>query len=92
MSSSFGNVVIIDYGAASDGNVYTLYAHGSERHLNDGDAVNEGDLVISSGKPFTSDDFGIPNILNTITPLQVQSTNDFGRANLILLEQDIISR
>lgn len=41
--------------------------------------------------PYTSDDFGIPSILNTITPLQVKSANDFGNADLILLEQDIIS-
>lgn len=41
--------------------------------------------------PYTSQNFGIPDILNTIVPFVVSPATDFGNADLILLEQDIIS-
>lgn len=41
--------------------------------------------------PYTSGDFGVPDILNTIEPFEVSPLTEFGNANLILFEQDIIS-
>ncbi len=40
----------------------------------------------------TTRDFGVPDILNTIEPFEISLLADFGNANLILLEQDIMSR
>lgn len=39
--------------------------------------------------PYTSANFGIPNILNTIKPFEIKTVKHFGSANLILLEQKI---
>jgi|GEM_PF-5763668 len=51
-SNSYGNVVVVDHGASADNpgeHVYTLYAHGSERPVAQGTAVNAGDVVLRSG-------------------------------------------
>ncbi len=40
--------------------------------------------------PYTSSSFGIPDKLNTIKPATIKSYKEFGQANLILLEQDLI--
>jgi RHS repeat-associated protein len=50
-SSSFGNIVIIDHGAAATGtgNVYTLYAHGSELKVKKNQKVTKGQEVMKSG-------------------------------------------
>jgi len=42
--------------------------------------------------PYTSKDFGIPDILNTIKPMEIKTVEDFGNADLIFFEQDIISK
>ncbi|NEN24156.1 RHS repeat-associated core domain-containing protein [Cryomorpha ignava] len=42
--------------------------------------------------PYTSSNFGVPDRLNTIKPASISSTRDFGKANLILLDQDLIRK
>ncbi len=42
--------------------------------------------------PYTSSDFGVPNVFNTVQPLTIKSIKEFGTADLILFQQDIISR
>ncbi len=50
-SNTYGNVVIVDHGKSNIDNdhVYTLYAHGSSRIVNQGDILEAGDIVIKSG-------------------------------------------
>lgn len=40
--------------------------------------------------PYTSSSFGVPERLNTIKPTPISSIRDFGKAKLILFDQDII--
>ncbi|TRX60189.1 toxin [Fulvivirga sp. M361] len=42
--------------------------------------------------PYTSSNFGVPDKLNTIKPASISSVRDFGTANLILFDQDMIKR
>lgn len=50
-SETYGNMVIIDHGpsATGNGNVYTLYAHGSLRNVEVGEHVDTGESVMLSG-------------------------------------------
>ena len=51
-SSSYGNTVVVDHGASSldDGtNVFTLYAHGSSRLVENGATVTVGQPILASG-------------------------------------------
>lgn len=50
-SASYGNVIIINHGPSNtgQGNVYSLYAHGSARLAHLGNRVNTGDIILSSG-------------------------------------------
>ena len=41
--------------------------------------------------PYTSADFGAPDIFNTIQPFIIKPASSFGNGDLILWEQDIIS-
>ena len=40
--------------------------------------------------PYTSKEFGIPDRLNTIQPASISTMKEFGTANLILFDQDMI--
>jgi hypothetical protein len=40
--------------------------------------------------PYTSNNFGVPNEFKTIQPFEIKGVKDFRKADLILLEQDII--
>lgn len=42
--------------------------------------------------PYTSSSFGVPDRLNTIKPASISSMKDFGKAKLILIEQDFIRK
>ena len=42
--------------------------------------------------PYTSVNFGVPDILNTIKPFEIKTIKDFGKGILILWTQDIISK
>ncbi|WP_317046429.1 M23 family metallopeptidase [Algoriphagus chordae] len=50
-SKTYGNTVIVDHGPSSDsnGNVYTLYAHGNSIPEKEGQPVSVGDLILVSG-------------------------------------------
>ena len=50
-SISYGNVVIVDHGAGrnENGNVYTLYAHGSSILVSVGEHVSIGQVIMTSG-------------------------------------------
>ncbi len=49
VSNSYGNIVIIDHGPSTDGNVYTVYAHGSERLVSQGDVITTDQTILRSG-------------------------------------------
>lgn len=50
LSSTYGNVVVIDHGEGSSGqNVFTLYAHGSKLLVGNGQNVNAGQVIMLSG-------------------------------------------
>ncbi len=44
-STSYGNMIVIDHG----GGITTLYGHGSERIVQNGQTVKKGDLIMKSG-------------------------------------------
>lgn len=42
--------------------------------------------------PYTSDNFGTPDRLNTIIPAKISTMKDFGKENFIFIEEDMIKR
>ena len=51
LSSTYGNVVIVNHGPSANGggNVYTLYGHGNILNVSQGQNVNTGDIIMNSG-------------------------------------------